>query len=90
MSAGKQFRESAAIEARNSDLILDMAQVDYMDSAGLAALVLVIRGHKSAGKRCALAAPTPIVAKILKITAIHQLAPIEELLEGALKLLKEK
>ena len=90
LPAGKQFRESAEIEARQSDLILDMAQVDYMDSAGLAALVLVIRGHKSAGKRCALAAPTPIVAKILKITAIHQLAPIEDSLEGAIRLLKDK
>lgn len=90
LPAGKQFRESAEIEARKNDLILDMAQVDYMDSAGLAALVLVIRGHKSAGKRCALAAPTPIVAKILKITALHQLAPIEESIEGAIRLLKEK
>ena len=90
LPAGKQFRESAEIEARKSDLIFDMAQVDFMDSAGLAALVLVIRGHKSVGKRCALAAPTPIVAKILKVTAIHQLAPIEESLESALRLLKGK
>jgi anti-anti-sigma factor len=88
MPAGKMFRETVEIEARKSDLILDMAQVDFMDSAGLAALVLVIRGHKSAGKRCALASPTPIVAKILKMTAIHQLALIEESLDTAIKLLK--
>jgi len=87
LPAGKQLRESAEIEGRKSDLILDMAQVDFMDSAGLAALVLVIRGYKSVGKRCALAAPNPIVAKILKITAIHQLAPIEDSLEGAIRLL---
>jgi len=86
--AGKQFRESVEIEAHQNDLILDMAQVDFMDSSGLAALVLVIRGYKSAGKRCALAAPTPIVAKILKITAIQQLAPIEDSLEGAMRLLR--
>ena len=88
--AGKQFRESAAIEARKSDLILNMAQLDFMDSAGLAALVLVIRAHHSAGKRCALVAPPPIIARILKITAIHQLAPIEDSLEGAIRLLKDK
>jgi anti-anti-sigma factor len=88
--AGKHFRETPEIEARKTDLILDMAKVDFMDSAGLAALVLVIRGHKSAGKRCALAAPTPIVARILKITAIHQLAPIEDSLEGAIRVLKDK
>ena len=90
MPAGKKFRETAEIEARASDLILDMAQVDFMDSAGLAALVLVIRGHKSAGKRCALAAPTPIVAKTLKVTAIHQLSPIVDSLEAAIQLLKGK
>src|SRR5882672_4754707 len=89
-SAGKQFRESVQVEARRKDLILEMAQVDFMDSAGLAALVLVIRGQKSAGKRCALAAPTPIVAKILKVTAIHQLAPIEDSLGRALRLLQGK
>ena len=88
MPAGKKFRETAEIEARTSDLILDMAQVDFMDSAGLASLVLVIRGYKSAGKRCALSAPSPIIAKILKMTAIHQLAPIEESLDTAIKLLK--
>ena len=88
--AGKNFRETPEIEVRKTDLILDMAKVDFMDSAGLAALVLVIRGHKSAGKRCALAAPTPIVARILKITAIHQLAPIEDSLEGAIRVLKDK
>jgi anti-anti-sigma factor len=90
MSAGKQFRESAEVESRQTDLILDLAQVDFMDSAGLAALVLVIRGHKSAGKRCALAAPTPIVAKTLKVTAIHQLAPIADSLKGAIRLLEGK
>jgi anti-sigma B factor antagonist len=88
VSAGKKFRESADVEARRSDLILDLAQVDFMDSAGLAALVLVIRGHKSAGKRCALAAPTPIVAKTLKVTAIHQLVPIADSLESAVVMLK--
>ena len=90
LSAGKQLRESAEIEARTSDLVLDMAKVDFMDSAGLAALVLVIREYKSAGKRCALAAPTPIVAKILKITAMYQLARVEESLEAALRMMKEK
>ena len=90
VSAGKKFRESAQVEARQSDLILNMAQVDFMDSAGLAALVLVIRGHKSAGKRCALAAPTPIVAKTLKVTAIHQLLPIADSLEAAIQVLKGK
>jgi anti-anti-sigma factor len=90
ISAGTPFRECAEIEARTGDLILDMAQVDFMDSAGLAALVVVIRGRKSAGHRCVLAAPTPIVAKILQITAIHQLSPIEPTLEGALRLLKDR
>jgi len=90
LSAGKQLRESVDVEAGKVDLILDLAQVDFMDSAGLAALVLVIRGRRSAGRRCALASPTPIVAKILKITAIHQLAPIEESLDAAIRLLKEK
>ena len=57
--AGKNFRETPEIEVRKTDLILDMAKVDFMDSAGLAALVLVIRGHKSAGKRCALGGTDP-------------------------------
>ncbi len=88
MSAGEQFRGAAPIEARTSDLVVDLSKVDFMDSAGLAALVLVIRGHKAAGKQCVLAAPTPIVAKILKVTAIHQLAPVEDTVDGSLRRLK--
>ena len=88
MSAGAQFRESPFIGSHSNDLILDLSEVDFMDSAGLAALVLIIRAQKAAGKKCVLASPTPIVAKILKITAIHQLAPIEPSVESAIQLLR--
>jgi anti-sigma B factor antagonist len=90
MSAGAQFRGTECIEARNKDLILDLSRVDFMDSAGLAALVLVVRAYKSAGKRCVLAAPTPIVGRILKVTAVHQLAPVEDSVDKAVRLLEER
>jgi|SRR4029079_7975512 anti-anti-sigma factor len=85
MSAGGHLRGVEDLRSPQRDLILDLAEVDFMDSAGLGALVLVIRGHKSAGKRCLLAAPTPIVARTLKVTAIHQMAPVLTSVDQAIK-----
>ncbi|MEW5976628.1 MAG: STAS domain-containing protein [Acidobacteriota bacterium] len=71
------------------DVILDLSQVDFMDSAGLGALVALIRKHKEAGRRCMLAAPSPLVARILKLTAIHVLTPVVASLDEALRWLRE-
>ncbi len=89
ISAGSQFRELGLLDPRDTDLLIDLSQVEFLDSAGLAALVLVIRAHKSAGRVCVLAAPTPIVSRILKLTAIHQLVYISDTIEGATRHLKE-
>ena len=83
MSAGAHLRGIHDLQSPQTNLIFDLAEVDFMDSAGLGALVLVIRTFKSAGKRCLLASPTPIVARTLKITAIHQMAPMVDSVERA-------
>jgi anti-sigma B factor antagonist len=78
-----QFEEAPCLQLHTTGVVIDLAGVDFMDSAGLAVLVGVIQGFKEAGQKCVLAAAPPVIMKILKITAIDQLTPVETTTEKA-------
>ena len=82
-SARAQFEEASSLQLHTSNLIIDLGGVHFMDSAGLAGLVGIIQGFKQAGQECILAAASPVVTKILKITAIDQLTSVESTMEKA-------
>lgn len=86
--ANSQFSASLDLQSRQDDLIIDLSGIAFMDSAGLGGLVLLIRNIKQCGGRCILASPPPLVLKILKVTAIHQMTRIEPSVEKALLSLK--
>ncbi|MFN8009027.1 MAG: STAS domain-containing protein [Terriglobia bacterium] len=88
-SAQAQFEEASSLQLPTSSLIVNLEGVNFMDSAGLAGLVGVIRGFKQAGQECVLAAASPVITKILKITAIDQLTCVESTLEKAFEKLSE-
>ncbi|MCX8087763.1 MAG: STAS domain-containing protein [Meiothermus ruber] len=68
-------------EARDrgaKDLRLDMSGVDFMDSAGLAALVSGLKQVKNNGGSLVIENPSPAVRKVLELTLLDKVIPIEE------------
>lgn len=66
-----------------SRLILDLATVQYIDSAGLSALMAVVHAFEAAGGAVRLCRPQPPVLKILQLTRLDEYLPLVESLEEA-------
>jgi anti-sigma B factor antagonist len=59
-----------ALAARDCEIIVDLAGLDYIDSSGLAALVLARRQARQAGGDLLLAAPQRQVLRVLTLTRL--------------------
>ena len=55
-----------------ASLVIDLSAVSYADASGLAVLVATGRRAGLLGGLLRLAAPAPAVAKVLRITGLHQ------------------
>jgi anti-sigma B factor antagonist len=60
------------------DLRLSMSAVEFMDSAGLAALVSGLKQAKNNGGSLVIENPSPAVRKVLELTLLDKVIPIEE------------
>jgi anti-anti-sigma factor len=67
---------AAAVPRAKSGLIVDMAGVDYISSAGLRALMIAFRAAKAAGKGFGVAALTPLVLEIFTISRFNLVFPL--------------
>ena len=54
-------------------LVVELSELAFVDSAGLAALVAAHKAARAAGRTVLLAAPSPTVQKVLSITGLHAL-----------------
>jgi anti-anti-sigma factor len=59
-------------------VVLQVADVDFIDSSGLGTLVRLHAGATSTGSRLKLCAPSPMVRKVLQFTNLHRLFEIYE------------
>ena len=87
MSNADAFKDAlvSAVSTARRAVIVDMAGVDYISSAGLRALTIALRSAKDAGKGFAVAALTPLVLEIFTISRGHDrlsrcTAPFQEAL----------
>ena len=66
--------ERALAAAREEDprLLLELSAVDFLDSTGLGALVGALKGCRRAGGDLRLAAPSPPVTRLLRLTALDR------------------
>ncbi|GAA4097087.1 STAS domain-containing protein [Actinomadura miaoliensis] len=53
-------------------VVLDLAELEFMDSHGLSVIINCYRSVTEAGGSLALVAPRPIVWRALEITGLHQ------------------
>ncbi|GAA3527158.1 STAS domain-containing protein [Nonomuraea rosea] len=57
-------------------LVLDLSELVFCDSSGLAILVGVQRRAKSMGITLALASPTPYMSNLLRVTGLGRAIPV--------------
>lgn len=65
-------------------VILDLSQVDFVDSSGLGAIVATMK-HLGSGRRMDLAGLTENVDKVFRLTRMNTIFKIHETLETALE-----
>jgi anti-sigma B factor antagonist len=66
----------AAVAARERDIIIDLAGLEFIDSSGVAALVRGRRQARDAGGELLLAAPQQQVLRILTLTRLIDVFPV--------------
>jgi anti-sigma B factor antagonist len=72
------------LEARPARLIIDLADVSYMDSSGVGILVDALRRVRVSGATLALVGVTPRVLSVLQITKLDQFFEMYETMDEAL------
>lgn len=78
------FKEAmrAATSGSETRVVLDLGQVTFLDSSGLGAVVAVMK-HLGPGRRLELAALTPPVAKVFRLTRLDGIFTIHLDVPGA-------
>src|SRR5665648_797705 len=74
---------AALIDAEHTDLVVDLAEVSFMDSTGLGVLVGALKKIRTLGGELRLVIDQEKVLKIFRITALTQVFPIYATLPGA-------
>jgi len=78
------FQFQALVRASTSPtLILDLAQVPYIDSAGIGALVGAYVNHQKDGRRLALVGVTQRVRDTMQVTHVEQFFPFYDSVAAA-------
>jgi anti-sigma B factor antagonist len=67
----------AALEGDSGTLVLDMADVSFMDSTGIGALVELGHDAEDADAELLIRDPSPRVIRILEMTGLGEAWPIE-------------
>lgn len=80
-----QFKDEmrAAADGGTGRVVLDLSEVDFLDSSGLGAVVAAMK-HLGKERPLELAALSPTVSKVLKLTCMDRVFTIHDSVETAL------
>lgn len=85
VSAGEaKQRLVEAVDGGQRRLVVDMANVDFVDSSGLGAIVGVLKAARQAGGDLRIARPTSQLRSILELTMLDRVLRPYETVEEAL------
>ena len=85
VSAGEaKQRLVETVESGHRRLVVDMADVDFVDSSGLGAIVGVLKAARQAGGDLRIARPTSQLRSILELTMLDRVLRPYESVEEAL------
>ena len=73
----------------SGSVVLDLSELAFIDSAGLAALIAAHKGTRAAGTSFVLAGPSPAVVKVLAVTGLDAVLTTAPTVEDALALLEQ-
>jgi anti-sigma B factor antagonist len=82
-----QFRQSLAELAATDRLLIDLAGVPFVDSAGLGALIGGIRRVRELGGDVAVACPRPTLIRLLHTTGFDRIVTVAPTVAEAAKAL---
>ena len=82
-----QFREALRELSTEPRLIINLAGVPFLDSAGLGALIGGVRRARESGGEVAVCAARPAVSRLLHTTGFDRVAPVSESEDEALEAL---
>jgi anti-sigma B factor antagonist len=66
-----------------TDLVIDLRDVEFMDSTGVGAIAASYRHLRDRDGRLALAGPTPSIAKVCDISGLARVLPMARTVEEA-------
>ena len=78
----------SCVDQGSIHLLLDLGDVEFVDSTGLSAIISALKAATSLGGEVVLLRPTATVRSILELTRLHQVFRIYEGVEAALKSLR--
>lgn len=84
-----EFKEAmrTATDGGNDTVVLDLSEVQFIDSSGLGAIVAAMK-HMGHSRTLALAGLTPTVEKVFRLTRMDSVFPVFPTLDGAIVELK--
>ncbi|WP_147109472.1 STAS domain-containing protein [Tateyamaria sp. syn59] len=84
-----EFKEAmrTATDNENDTVVLDLSEVQFIDSSGLGAIVAAMK-QMGQSRKLALAGLTPTVEKVFRLTRMDSVFPVFATLDGALTELK--
>lgn len=77
------FREALGELSTSSQLVIDLSEVPFMDSAGLGALIGGIRRAREHGGEVAVACSRPTLTRLLHTTGFDRIVPVTETMDDA-------
>ncbi|OGP58693.1 MAG: hypothetical protein A2V67_16795 [Deltaproteobacteria bacterium RBG_13_61_14] len=87
LNSSPQLRQAMAphLKKKMRGLIVDLSQVSYMDSSGIATLVEAMQGCQKLGMALRLAAPSTAVSEVFKMAHLEKIFEIRASREDVLK-----
>jgi anti-sigma B factor antagonist len=71
------------IAAGRTRVVIDLSAIDFMDSSGLGALIGCLKSARQAGGDLRIAAPTPQVSMVLKLSNLDRVLKAHDTAESA-------
>jgi anti-sigma B factor antagonist len=71
------------ITAGRNRVVIDLSTIEFMDSSGLGALIGCLKTARQAGGDLRIAAPTPQVSMVLKLSNLDRVLKAHPAAEGA-------
>jgi anti-anti-sigma factor len=87
VNSGAELRRAQALLEPAADTVLDLTDIQRLDSAGLGAVVAVHLAFERAGRKIVLVAGSQGIGKILYVAAIDKIVPVMDSVEEAIEAL---